>query len=235
MATAEKLDPTTQVSEELNADSKRADIQALDEQFLRILNDLSSDIISNAGSSTEHILEISSKSYAGKASEALKDFKDMYFHSALMTDMTENVNKEVDDLFDSIRAQVEQGEEVTLDNTMEENEEAKKNRLAISGVQKKLEMIISIDQDIKERLMPVLSNMQFEDMSRQRLEHLYSAWFYIVESLGRDFDDYGDVAEIVSTYMTSVNEKEDFLKLVLGRELTEEERAAAQPDEGLFF
>ena len=44
---------------------------------------------------------------------------------------------------------------VTTESEYDRGRRLKQNRLAISGASKKLEMIISLDDSIKDRLMPV--------------------------------------------------------------------------------
>ena len=190
-------------------------LSAYDKAFLEIMQGMTNLVQTQARQSAEYILEISKTFLDEKAKNSLLEFKSMYFgNGGQVHNLSDATNKEVDQLFDSLQASVASG---AKDIDVHETDTQKQQRLTLSGLQKRLEMIISLDDGIKEKLLPVLSSMQFEDMIQQRLSHIHKLWQVLLE-------DNPMAVEMLSDLPTSIKEREQFYRLVLGTEVPEEKK-----------
>ena len=195
-------------------------IAEIDLVFLKILDRFIAMISNQARSSTEFVLEVSNNFLDDRAKNALDDFHNLYFAAGAshINDTSKRVNDEVDAIFDSLQGIIAEGKELTLDSVQEE-ESSKVNRLSLSGLQKRLEMIISMDVGIKEKLIPVLHSMQFEDFLNQRLLHIRKMWAQVL-SAEMSEGDFGleNIKAKLAKYPSSVEEREDFYRIVLKQE-----------------
>ena len=197
----------------------------LDAAFFEILRSLNNQVKETAGFSSQKIIEMSSAFLNESARRAVEDFQALYFtvKENALTKKVEEVNRDVDKLFTDIKNQVDAGKsEEEIKAALGEQGAMKKARLSISGVQKELEMLIRLDEGIREKLMPVLSSVQFEDMMNQRLSHIENAWELIIKEFGVDSSDkkVSEVAEKIAGFMTSANERETYYHTVLKKDPT---------------
>lgn len=194
-------------------------VHVLDEIFLGLLRDYTQAIMAHARASTEFILKVSGNFLGIKAQTALNDFHSLYFGAGrVMNQASVDVNKEVDIILKSIRDLMDQRGEVEGTKIIE-NEKDKIQRLSISGLQKQLEMIISLDEGIREKLIPILSSMQFEDMLTHRLQHIVYIWEKVIEFFRSPVSgDPAQLTEELKEVPTSQSERRDFYLLVLGQE-----------------
>lgn len=191
MSTAGKLDA-----------SVAADLDLLDETFLGLYEDLVKSAIDVAAQATQEVFQLSNGYLSQSANDMLKQFYALYFGDGEVAARKEKINQEVDDLFDQIQAQVNAGAEITL----AENDEAKKERLGLSGLQKQMEGLITLDKGIREKILPAMTSMQFEDAVRQRLDHLVGMWRARPKA---------EDAETLATFCTSHAETIAYYKHVL--------------------
>lgn len=204
---------------ENSANNQSVSIEKLDEIFKKIINDFSDMIISSAGTSVNSILELSSNFIDKKAQQALKDFRGLYFYNKVIAEESVAINKNVDDIFDQLQEKMSKGEEVDYEETnTESNAALSQNRMALSGLQKQLEQIISLDENIKNKLVPVLSSMQFEDMIRQRIEHIRDGWSKVLLNQNLSESEFQKVLEEIGESLTSGSERESYYPRLLGRE-----------------
>ena len=207
-------------------------LEDFDNKFFTLFNALSTSVKRTAGQSASHILGLSSNYLSKEASKALKDFHELYFADAVSDGDKEKVNSEVDDIMDEVLTAMNEGKtDQELSDAIQEDESLKNARLAISGVQKELETIISLEEGIREKLMPVLSSMQFEDSMRQRLEHIESGWSKVVSDLHNIGDVQVDqVGSEIADLTSSIDETTEFYKTVLKKDPPED----AMSDEGMI-
>ena len=212
---------TPQNAELLNQVKKNANgnaVTQIDLLFLQILDTFVVRIASLARSSTEYILEVSNTFLDEKAKNALVDFHNLYFGNNSIGETSQQVNAEIDDMLENLQSILDQGKELTL-NSIEESEEGKLNRLSLSGLQKRLEMIISMDAGIKQKLIPILHSMQFEDFLNQRLLHIRKIWAHVISiESNRTAEDLEKLKETLAKYPSSMDEREDFYNIVLKKE-----------------
>lgn len=191
-------------------------LELIDDPFMNIMSTFAELIIADAGAAANQILEISSQFLSSSTKGALKNFHDLYFGSAKMTASKEDVNREVDDIFDQVSAQVAQGKEVAdAEIIIKENAEAKQSRLLLSGLQKQLETIISLDAGIRKKLVPILQTLQFEDMIKQRLTHICTAWAATKTATDQGCEDFRKLAEDIGAGLSSAEERKLYYEIVL--------------------
>ena len=126
-------------------------------------------------------------------------------------------------MIEDLRSQQAQGKSLHLDS-ITENEEDKTYRLSISGIQKQIETIISLDQVIKDKIAPILHTMQFEDAITQRLDHISRIWKTVIEEK-ESLENPDDLLMKMSKYATSVDETADYYRLVLKKDPPDESAA----------
>lgn len=190
----------------------------IDRTMLRIIEDLSQAAVKTAAESVEKVLTISSNFLSQEAHAALKSFYDLYFAGA-----TEgpNHNQDVDRIIAEAEALAEGGasQEVMMASIADggANEE---ERLSRAALQKRLEGVIALEENFREQLRPILGSMQFEDATRQRLEHLVFAWQATIDELhqGRGEPDLEGVARAIAQKLSSDEERKIFYAEVLREE-----------------
>lgn len=190
-----------------------------DQTFLNIFEGISNAVIEATANSVNHIMAASNEFLSSKAQKALADFHALYFDSANLTNEKSDINKDVDDLFDEIKAHVESGGDVDKKIAgIREDEEKKQMRLSLSAIQKELESVISLDAGVRKKLVPVLTSMQFEDQVRQVLTRLPKIWQIVLdEEKRKTLPD--KIISSIQSLLTSKLEQEAFFKEVLKKPL----------------
>ena len=175
-----------------DASSKRPAVLELDGLFLEVFAALNNEVIRISAAAAEQVLKLSGGFLSEQAQKAATQFHSLYFGSSAVEKNKTDVNDDVDRLFEDIQGEVAKGATTQeISDAVTENLDRKADRLRLSAIQKELETLIRLDAGVKEKLMPVLTSMQFEDMVRQRLEHLGMAWEAVVSGI----DDY-DIADV---------------------------------------
>jgi len=193
-------------------------VAELDAVFLAIVDSLLRDVIKHASGAAKRILNLSGEFLGETAQAALDDFHSLYFATDTLDDTKQKVNTDVDNMFDEIKQGVEDGKSSEqLAEEISEDDESKRARLALSGLQKQLESIVSLDKGIREKLVPVLSSMQFEDLITHRLSHIINSWELVTNSLGnQDISfDPAEVGQQIADMLTSQEERASYYKIVL--------------------
>lgn len=188
----------------------------LDEKFLKCIKGLAMASMDNAKSCTDKVFDISSNFLSRDTTMVLKQFKGLYFGDAKSQDKKEAMNRGVDDIVSQIQANLNEGKDA--EEGVEESENIKIQRLALSAVQKKLEGLILLDNGIKEKVLPAVATMQFEDAVRQRVAHILDAWELVATSLVAGEMDVTAVAEKIGESISSVEEAEVYFPLILNRD-----------------
>ena len=200
--------------------SETSAVREIDEIFLGILLHVNKSIMDASATAVAEVLKLSEGYLSEKAQKALVQFHDLYFNASDEAGSTQAVNADVDRLINDLRADMASGKDVgTIADRVQENQQAKNARLRLSAIQKELETMIRLDAGIRDKLLPVLSSMQFEDMMRQRLQHLDGAWTSIING----FDPQGLLdTEIlcvdIEASLSSVSERNLFCKTVLKKD-----------------
>lgn len=195
-------------------------VEAIDHAFHKVFDALAKDALASVAKSSDEILSLSKNFLNQDVSEVLEKFNDLYFGESDKTEQTQ-VNSQVDDIFDQVKSQVDSNEQINI--SIDESEEATKKRLYLSGVQKQLEGLITLDSGIKEKIMPTIQNMQFEDAVRQRITHLTDGWDLIHDC--KSPEDLEAAKRKIADFCCSKHETESYYGKVLGEpapETTEE-------------
>lgn len=216
-ATETQGEDEAELSENENTDSYSDAVKEIDSIFFNIIDDFSGKIMTQARNSTEYILEVSNKFLDENAQNALQDFHNLYFgDSNQLQNTSQQINAEVDAMLDNLQGMMKEGKEIS-DHAISESEGEKLNRLSLAGLQKRLETIITMDEGIKEKLIPVLHSMQFEDFLNQRLQHIRKMWGKVLEHQKQN-DGKLEIEQLkdeIKHFPSSVPETEDFYRIVM--------------------
>lgn len=190
--------------------------ESIDQIFLKIFRDLKNETMVNAEKSLENILKISSEFVSGSIHDDLMEFYKLYFHgSAEMEQKTEEINKNVDSIFEQAQKLAKKGmDNQQIHNEVIDNEDQSKERVSLSYLQKKIESLISLEEGVRAQLAPVLSSMKGEDITRKRLETINFGLDSIVHSLGPHFQERSEqIVNNIANIIGSSEEKKSFQKL----------------------
>lgn len=190
----------------------------LDEKFFSILHEWTELSGQCAESAVLMILNNSGEYLTDEQQKAVTNFHDLYFSDGDVASSKESMNREVDDLIDAIRTEMDTGKKSNYEFRVNEDDDAKKTRLSLSGVQKSLETIIQLESGLKDKLVPVLTSMQFEDTIKQRLRRLVMAWEMSFKGPINSQDEIVAVAEAIGLRLGSQVERDAFYPNVLKRE-----------------
>lgn len=191
-------------------------LSPLDEAFIDVLNGLLTNAKELATRSTEQVFQLSQAFVEKEAAGVLREFHRLYFGDAALKTRKEEINHEVDDLFDQIQAQIAAGRD-GQDLGIMEDEKRRAERLGLAGLQKQLEGIITLDKGIRAKVLPALTTMQFEDVVRQRLTHVVEAWTVFTVHVQDGVTDFQTTGDILANITTSQNETKLFYDRVLRR------------------
>ena len=193
-------------------------LSEIDSTALTIFTMLTQDAVKNAAGSVQRILQVSSQFLSHEAHDALKNFHALYFGGG-DTGNGEAQTTEDDDvsrIFDEASAIVAQGGDVDAGlSKITVDDEREKARLAVSGLQKKLETVIAMEANFRESVGPILSGMQFEDAMNQRINHLEQAWTKIVPALTAANPPFAAIAKEIEAMLSSAQERKTFYEKVL--------------------
>ncbi|MFW7379187.1 MAG: hypothetical protein ACOH5I_10300 [Oligoflexus sp.] len=206
------------------------DLNGFDQIFLQIFGDLIQQTIAGTRECTDAIFKLSSSYIEKPAFEALKRFYDLYFGTTEIEQSKQRIAEEVGDLVDVLQEKMAAGEDI---DHLDVEEKFSQERLGLAGVQKQLEGLITLDAGLKNRILPALTSMQFEDAVNQRLGHIIIAWQKYAEFF-RDEGDFGSdmekLARALAEDCSSVDETEKYFRLVL-----QEEPPEGQEDRSIFL
>ena len=152
-------------------------LEEWDQIFLGITKDMYQEVCNCARENVLQILELSKNFLAKDTHKSLKEFHDLYFGSGNNALKTETYNDDVSNFVEHLQKKMKEGEDLSNDFSNDSSplkalELSEKDRLHLSQIQKQMESLITLDKSLKEKMSPILASMQFEDMMRQRLEHL---------------------------------------------------------------
>lgn len=191
--------------------------EAFDQIFLDIFNQLGREALAGAEACTSSTMSLASTYLERDAFATLKQFHDMYFQHGALKAKKDEVNAAVDEMVSFLQEQLAVGKELSTDANIDQNEEMRKQRLSLAGVQKQLEGLITLNNGIREQLVPALASMQFEDAVNQRLQHVFEVWSrtktLLQQKTGQD--DCSAEARSMASLMTSVEESASFYEIVL--------------------
>ncbi|EFX60042.1 hypothetical protein DAPPUDRAFT_345681 [Daphnia pulex] len=192
-------------------------LEALDQIFLTIFEQLGKEALAGAVACTSSTMSLSSNYLERDAFETLRQFYDMYFNHGEIASKKDEVNAAVDDMVSYLQTQLSEGKEINTELEIDQNEAMRKQRLSLAGVQKQLEGLITLDNGIRDQLIPALASMQFEDAVNQRLQHVFTIWNKVKGLLHQTPppSDFTEEARSMAAILTSIEETASFYELVL--------------------
>lgn len=206
MSAAKKLDESELAPDDFD----------LDDASLKAIDGIFESIIKTTQSAVEQIIDASKGFLTNDVGTAIRDFHLLY--SDETSAQTTDINKEVDDLIASIENEIAQGKsDVDVAATIAEDSEKRDARLSLAAVQKKLETIIQFDSKARERLVPVIMSMQFEDEIRQVLHRLITVWSLSLQTVNQG-GSIEKLKEKLTTMSSTTFEKELMYRIVLKKE-----------------
>ncbi len=167
---------------------------SLDTAMITVIENMARVMTEITNQSVNEILKIATKFMDDTSRKALEDFHKLYFSGDDLSAKKDDINSDVDLLFEAIQKTLAEGGDT---DNIQESEEDKTVRLGLAALQKQLESIVQLDLGMREKLVPAIMSMQFEDATRQRLAHLVEVWKTAATHSG----------ESVATIQNAVHEK----------------------------
>ena len=193
--------------------------EKLDELFFAAIEKLSLDAINKAAECTEEVFHLSSNYLSQEAFNTLRKFQSLYEDSVEMNQKKNQLNDNVDAMFDQIQQGFEAGKsQHEIEATVVEDKEEQELRVGLSGLQKQLEGLITVEDGLKDKLMPAITSMQFEDEVRKRLSNIQSAWRIFSQGINSNQFDPDAVSALIEKSLTSYRETVLFYETVIKKE-----------------
>ena len=120
------------------------------------------------------------------------------------------------------------GQELSIeDGSGEIGKSQSENRMALSGLQKQLEQIISLGEDVKLKLKPLVNGSEIEEQLRSSVAAISSLWNTVLTGKPESIEEFDLLLRPLGDEF-SHDDKVAFYEIVLGEEYKE-----INPDESL--
>ncbi|MEE9342290.1 MAG: hypothetical protein V3V12_01505 [Gammaproteobacteria bacterium] len=162
----------------------RSAVNALDQAFLSIFDDMLSNIVRVSEDAANEILDMSSSISSESTQSTLHSFQALYQSDHQMNQIKYQYNCEIDDLIE----QVNQGVELPIGETSTYQMAGEH----LAQIQKNLEATIQIDKELRAELAPIIVGMQFAETTSQHLTGVSTAWQCIVDQLNTQGNTDGE-------------------------------------------
>lgn len=149
-------------------DSNRKGFDAL---WVKLLLSLSGSVVDNISQSAHQMLDIACQFFEKDVSDSLQDFQDLYLAHSELNDYKDAINRSVDDLLTLASAP-----DFKPADLADESEAF----TSLASLQKDLEAFVTQDQKVKDRLVPVMQSMQYEDIVVNQIQRLVKCWEYLI-------------------------------------------------------
>jgi len=181
-----------------------------DNLSIKLLSALANNALGNISSSAGKMLDVACLFFDKDLSEALLNFHKLYLENSQLDEQKDDINQQADAIFEA--AQSNSPAQVNVN--FNPDSQQKINELA--NVQKELEALIQQDAHIKQRMVPVMQCMQYEDLISNRIQRLIQCWEYMVSLLNSKTDV--NVTQALTTFndfLSSEDEHHKFFEWVL--------------------
>ena len=133
-----------------------------DERYLTIYKNLCKYMIDNVQVSVNKIIDLSEEFLEKDISGAINDFHKLYQNDGEIDGYKNSINQHVDRMIDVVRTT---DNELKLQKELDkiDDSELKVTRLSFSNLQKDIEALITLEADIKNKVMPIIMSLQFEE------------------------------------------------------------------------
>lgn len=194
-----------------------SNFQIFDGAWEKVLTSLSEVTRSDISKSAEQTLDISCQFFENDVSEVITDFHHLYSENSELDKYKNAINDSVDDIF-----QKACNPDFTLEDLADsENDEVHADeRNSLAALQKDLEALVTQDSVVKERLVPVMQSMQYEDIVINQIRRLTENWSYAIQVLDQPGEiDYSNVLKQFLNNLSTEDEVRYFYKHVLRKTL----------------
>jgi len=182
-----------------------------DNLSIKLFSQLAQNALNNISSSAGKMLDVACLFFDKDASSAMLDFHKLYLEQSQLNDHKDEVNQQADDILAAAQAANFSSSSLPQDELQTSAEHQH-----LANVQKELEALIQQDEHIKQRMVPVMQCMQYEDLISNRIQRLISCWELMVSLLNSD--DTADIPRALNAFndvQTSFDEHKSFYQHVL--------------------
>ena len=186
------------------------DLIEYDNLSVTIFSSLASNALNNISSSAGQMLDVACLFFDKDVSKAMVDFQKLYLEHSKLDDVKSAINDEVDDIFE--HAQDAEYLEAHKDDDNLDGHEIDE----LANIQKDLEALIQQDDHIKQRMVPVMQCMQYEDIIINRIQRLIQCWEHMVLLLNSSEEvNISEELKVFDSYLATEDEHEKFYSLVI--------------------
>jgi len=182
-----------------------------DNLSIKLFSQLAQNALNNISSSAGKMLDVACLFFDKDASSAMLDFHKLYLEQSQLNDHKDEVNQQADDILAAAQAANFSSSDLPQDELQTSAEHQH-----LANVQKELEALIQQDEHIKQRMVPVMQCMQYEDLISNRIQRLISCWELMVSLLNSH--DTADIPRALNAFndvQTSLDEHKSFYQYVL--------------------
>ncbi|MBL4868876.1 MAG: hypothetical protein JKY67_21130 [Pseudomonadales bacterium] len=168
----------------MNSLQNKAALYQYDELFENVLNSLSKNLLVTVQSATQQILDISTQFLSTEASKVISDFHHLYAADSHFEDLKDSVDQGVDELITLIQNNDSSNAD-ELNNAIEkiDTHQMAAARLSFSALQKDMEALISLEDNIKNKVLPIFHGLQFEDLLCLMVKTIDSIWHEVISDI----------------------------------------------------
>jgi len=182
-----------------------------DNLSIKLFSQLAQNALNNISSSAGKMLDVACLFFDKDVSSAMLDFHKLYLEQSQLNDHKDEVNQQADDILAAAQAANFSSSSLPQDELQTSAEHQH-----LANVQKELEALIQQDEHIKQRMVPVMQCMQYEDLISNRIQRLISCWELMVSLLNsHDTADIPRALNAFNNVQTSFDEHQSFYQHVL--------------------
>ena len=167
----------------MSKDEGLSEARKFDELMFSIIEDFLSLGKECASGNVKNVIEMSRNYLDENVHEALENFHKLYFENKEVQKQSDDINSIIDHVVDSMQKDMNNGElsDANVKKATRILNIGEKERLSLSQAQKQIESLVAMQDSIKSDVAPIVASMQFEDLMRQRIEHLQVGYEKIKE------------------------------------------------------
>ncbi len=176
-----------------------------------LLSKLAQNALNNISESAGKVLDVACIFFDKDVSKAIVDFHNLYSEHSHINDHKVAVNQQADDILLAA-----QDPNFSLEPPKQDQAVHASEQLELAKIQKNLEALIQQDEHIKQRMVPVMQCMQYEDLISNRIQRLISCWSCLVSLLiDPDNANIPHTLQTLDSFQSSIDEHKMFYQYVL--------------------
>jgi hypothetical protein len=182
-----------------------------DNLSISLLSKLAQNALNNISASAGNMLDVACMFFDKDVSKAIIDFHTLYSENGQLSDHKDAVNQQADDILLAAQDPNFSHEPLNSGQSLHNSEQ-----LELANIQKNLEALIQQDAHIKQRMVPVMQCMQYEDLISNRIQRLISCWSSLVSLLmDPDSTNIPYTLQTLEGFQSSTDEQAMFYRYVL--------------------